>query len=86
MGRQLTCVTVFCVVFLVKHNYRLLINDFEQFCWKRWALEEVQNGIWLRNGMLIFQFTVATFFIVGSYIVYQQIDYLTNNLGFKEIK
>jgi putative ABC transport system permease protein len=34
--------------------------------------------------MLIFQFTVATFFIVGSYIVYQQIDYLTNkDLGFK---
>jgi putative ABC transport system permease protein len=33
--------------------------------------------------MLIFQFTVATFFI-GSYIVYQQIDYLTNkDLGFK---
>jgi putative ABC transport system permease protein len=32
--------------------------------------------------MLIFQFTVATFFIVGS--VYQQIDYLTNkDLGFK---
>jgi putative ABC transport system permease protein len=43
-----------------------------------------KNGIWLRNGMLIFQFTVATFFIVGSYIVYQQIDYLTNkDLGFK---
>lgn len=42
-----------------------------------------KNGIWLRNGMLIFQFTVATFFIVGSYIVYQQIDYLSNkDLGF----
>ncbi|RTZ03411.1 ABC transporter permease [Flavobacterium sp. RSP49] len=43
-----------------------------------------KNGTWLRNGMLIFQFMVATFFIVGSYIVYQQIDYLTNkDLGFK---
>ncbi|RTY88730.1 ABC transporter permease [Flavobacterium sp. RSP15] len=43
-----------------------------------------KNGTWLRNGMLIFQFMVATFFIAGSYIVYQQIDYLTNkDLGFK---
>ncbi|WP_369753821.1 ABC transporter permease [Flavobacterium sp. WC2409] len=43
-----------------------------------------KNGIWLRNGMLVFQFTVATFFIVGSYIVYQQIDYLSHkDLGFK---
>jgi putative ABC transport system permease protein len=43
-----------------------------------------KNGTWLRNGMLIFQFMVATFFIVGSYIVYQQIDHLTNkDLGFK---
>ena len=43
-----------------------------------------KSGIWLRNGMLIFQFAVATFFIVGSYIVYQQIKYLSNkDLGFK---
>ena len=43
-----------------------------------------KSGIWLRNGMLIFQFAVATFFIVGSYIVYQQINYLTHkDLGFK---
>ena len=43
-----------------------------------------KSGIWLRNGMLIFQYAVATFFIVGSYIVYQQINYLTHkDLGFK---
>ncbi|CAH0334726.1 hypothetical protein FVB9288_00331 [Flavobacterium sp. CECT 9288] len=43
-----------------------------------------KSGIWLRNGMLIFQYAIATFFIVGSYIVYQQINYLTHkDLGFK---
>ncbi|MFH6994993.1 ABC transporter permease [Flavobacterium sp. FlaQc-48] len=42
-----------------------------------------KNGIWLRNAMLIFQFAVAAFFIVGSYIVYQQIDYMNSkDLGF----
>jgi putative ABC transport system permease protein len=43
-----------------------------------------KNGVWLRNGMLIFQFAIATFFIIGSYIVYQQIEYMnTKDLGFK---
>jgi len=43
-----------------------------------------KSGVWLRNGMLILQFAIASFFIVGSYIVYRQIEYLTNkDLGFK---
>jgi putative ABC transport system permease protein len=43
-----------------------------------------KGGIWLRNGMLILQFAIASFFIIGSYIVYQQIYFLSNrDLGFK---
>ncbi len=43
-----------------------------------------KSGIWLRNGMLVFQFAIATFFIIGSYIVYQQVQYLnTKDVGFK---
>ncbi|MGC4040593.1 MAG: ABC transporter permease [Flavobacterium sp.] len=43
-----------------------------------------KSGIWLRNAMLILQFSIATFFIIGSYIVYQQIKYISNkDLGFK---
>lgn len=42
-----------------------------------------KSGIWLRNGMLIFQFGVASFFIIGSYIVYQQIEHMSSkDLGF----
>ena len=43
-----------------------------------------KSGVWLRNGMLILQFAIATFFIIGSYIVYDQIKYISNkDLGFK---
>ena len=43
-----------------------------------------KSGVWLRNGMLILQFSIATFFIIGSYIVYQQVQHLNNkDLGFK---
>jgi putative ABC transport system permease protein len=42
-----------------------------------------KSGIWLRNGMLTLQFAIATFFIIGSYIVYSQVTYLANkDLGF----
>lgn len=43
-----------------------------------------KSGVWLRNGMLILQFAIATFFIIGSYIVYEQVQYLnTKDIGFK---
>ncbi len=42
-----------------------------------------KSGVWLRNGMLIFQFTIAAFFIIGSYLVYQQVAYMSNkDFGF----
>jgi len=42
-----------------------------------------KSGVWLRNGMLILQFAIAAFFIIGSYIVNEQVTYLSNkNLGF----
>ncbi|STD58648.1 ABC transporter permease [Empedobacter falsenii] len=43
-----------------------------------------KNGIWLRNTMLIIQFTIATFFIVSSFIVTHQMDYMAKkDLGLK---
>lgn len=43
-----------------------------------------KRGIWLRNGMLILQFAIASFFIIGSYVVYTQVTYLANkDLGFE---
>jgi len=43
-----------------------------------------KNGVWLRNGMLILQFAIASFFIIGSYVVYEQVKYMSSkDLGFK---
>ncbi|MGO4771297.1 ABC transporter permease [Flavobacterium sp. W22_SRS_FK3] len=43
-----------------------------------------KSGIWLRNSMLIVQFSIATFFIIGSLIVYQQVSFMIEkDLGFK---
>jgi putative ABC transport system permease protein len=42
-----------------------------------------KSGIWIRNSMLIFQFSIAAFFIIGALIVYSQVNYMMNkDLGF----
>jgi len=62
----------------------LYVANFETLKVLRGNFERSKSGVWFRNGMLIFQFAIASFFIIGSIIVYQQINYLNHkNLGFK---
>ncbi|MEO8532701.1 MAG: ABC transporter permease [Flavobacterium sp.] len=62
----------------------IYVSNFETIKVLKGNFERSKNGIWVRNGMLIFQFAIAAFFIIGSTIVYEQIKYLTNkDLGFK---
>lgn len=62
----------------------IYVSNFETLKVLKGNFGRNKSGVWLRNGMLILQFAIATFFIIGSYIVYQQIDYIsTKDLGFK---
>jgi len=62
----------------------IYVSNFETLKVLKGNFGRSKSGVWLRNGMLIFQFSIATFFIIGSYIVYQQIDYMNRkDLGFK---
>jgi putative ABC transport system permease protein len=62
----------------------IYVSNFETLNVLKGNFGRSKSGVWLRNGMLIFQFAIATFFIIGSYIVYQQIDYMSiKDLGFK---
>lgn len=60
------------------------VSNFETLKVLKGNFSRSKNGVWLRNGMLVFQFAIATFFIIGSSIVYQQVKYLSDkDLGFK---
>ena len=60
------------------------VSNFETLKVLKGNFGRSKSGVWLRNGMLVFQFAIATFFIIGSNIVYQQVNYLSNkDLGFK---
>ncbi|MFH6963386.1 ABC transporter permease [Flavobacterium plurextorum] len=62
----------------------IYVSNFETLKVLKGNFSRSKNGVWLRNGMLIFQFAIAAFFIIGSNIVYQQVEYLNDrDLGFK---
>ncbi len=62
----------------------IYVSNFETLKVLKGNFGRSKSGIWLRNGMLIFQFAIASFFIIGSYIVYQQVDYMSHkDLGFQ---
>lgn len=61
----------------------IYVSNFETLKVLKGNFGRSKSGVWLRNGMLILQFSIASFFIVGSYIVYEQVRYLSNkSLGF----
>ena len=62
----------------------IYVSNFETLKVLKGNFGRSKSGVWLRNGMLVFQFAIATFFIIGSHIVYQQVNYLNNkDLGFR---
>nr|WP_315200340.1 ABC transporter permease [uncultured Flavobacterium sp.] len=61
----------------------IYVSNFETLKVLKGNFGRNKSGVWLRNGMLILQFAIASFFIIGSYIVYEQVHYLsTKSLGF----
>ena len=71
------------VVFLSGILPAVYVSKFESVLVIKGNFGRSKKGIWLRNAMLVGQFTIASFFITGSYIVNSQIQYMTNKeLGF----
>lgn len=61
----------------------IYISNFETLKVLKGNFSRSKSGIWIRNSMLIFQFGIATFFIIGALIVNSQVGYMMNkDLGF----
>ncbi len=60
------------------------VSNFEALKVLKGNFSRSKKGIWLRNGMLVLQFGIAAFFIIGSFIVYKQVNFMAEkDLGFK---
>lgn len=81
----LQLILIFVITILVAGIFpAVYISNFETLKVLKGNFSRSKSGIWFRNGMLIFQFSIAAFFIIGSTIVYQQVKYLNDkDLGFK---
>ncbi len=61
----------------------IYISNFETLKVLKGNFSRSKSGIWIRNSMLIFQFGIAAFFIIGALIVNSQVEYMMNkDLGF----
>jgi putative ABC transport system permease protein len=78
-------VLIFIVVILVSGVFpAVYISNFEVLNVLKGNFSRSKSGIWIRNGMLVLQFAIAAFFIIGSLIVYQQVNFMTEkDLGFE---
>ena len=62
----------------------IYIANFETLKVLKGNFSRSKSGIWIRNSMLVSQFAIATFFIIGALIVNAQVNYMMNkDLGFK---
>lgn len=77
-------ILIFVVVIVVAGIFpAIYVANFETLKVLRGNFGRSKSGVWLRNGMLVLQFAIASFFIIGSYIVYQQVKYMSEkDLGF----
>lgn len=81
----LQLIGIFIIVILLAGIFpSVYVSNFETLNVLKGNFGRSKSGVWLRNGMLVFQFAIASFFIIGSYIVYEQVDYISKkDLGFK---
>ncbi len=56
----------------------LILSSFQPISVLKGAFARTQKGIWLRKGLVIFQFAASLVLIAATIIVYQQIQYMTN--------
>ncbi|MDN3675656.1 FtsX-like permease family protein [Flavobacterium branchiarum] len=80
----LEIIMIFVLVILLAGIFpAIYISNFETLKVLKGNFSRSKSGIWVRNAMLVFQFVIATFFIVGALIVYFQVNYMMNkDLGF----
>lgn len=77
-------ILIFVIVILFAGIFpAIYVSNFETLKVIKGNYGRSKSGIWLRNGMLVLQFAIASFFIIGSSIVYQQVRFMsTKDLGF----
>ncbi|OEK05525.1 hypothetical protein BFP71_09630 [Roseivirga misakiensis] len=63
----------------------LLLSNFNPIVALKGKLKSGGNSIWLRKGLVIFQFVVSVIMIASVIVVYKQVEFIqTTNLGYEK--
>lgn len=78
------CLVFLCTIAVAGVFQAVYVSNFETLQVLKGNFGRSKSGVWLRNSMLVLQFAIAAFFIIGSYIVHEQVQYISmRDLGFK---
>lgn len=77
-------IVIFAAVVLMAGFFpALYVANFDPVKVLKGNFSRSKGGIWLRNGMLVLQYAISAFFIIGGIVVYQQVRYMASReLGF----
>ncbi|AZI26182.1 FtsX-like permease family protein [Pedobacter sp. G11] len=75
---------VLCLITLIAGTYpSLVLSGFKPALVLKGNFATSKQSSWLRNGLLVFQFSIAVIFIIGLLIINSQLKYMrTQDLGF----
>ncbi len=76
---------ILAVVVLISGLFpALYLSKFQPLKVLKGNFSRSKSGVWVRNGLMGFQFFISAFFFVGGLVVYMQVHYMMNrDLGFK---
>jgi putative ABC transport system permease protein len=61
------------------------LSSFQPISVLRGKLIAGMKSSWLRNGLVVFQFTISIILLIGTFVIYHQLEYTRNKkLGFKK--
>lgn len=73
------------VIFLAGGYPALVLANLTPIKVLRGTFRNSKGGTWLRNGLVVFQFGVSTFLIVGTLVIYQQLQHVQKvRLGYEK--
>ena len=63
----------------------IAFSNFKPITILRGNFKTSQSGVWLRKGLVIFQFAISIFLVVGTLVIYKQLRLIQNkNLGYEK--
>jgi len=75
---------VLCLITIIAGTYpALVLSGFKPALVLKGNFATSKQSSWLRNGLLVFQFSIAVVFIIGLFIINSQLEYMrSEDLGF----